>query len=296
VISKSRQDQQYEDLLAWLSPKMQEAKANEGLLLQGKDNAVLQNAVLMRRALEDEGEVSAISEQGPRQLLAGAGLLPRQVQVPEWVQFGMGSFFGTPKGAPYPTIGLAGTTFDERYNYLNYYQAALKQKKLDPPKVALEKVITDQYHKAAKDSTDPAVQLKARSMSWALYYFLAKGPDNLDLLLRYYQELAKLPRDLEFDDDVLKGCFARAFGLADAKDPTKVDPAAFDRFAQKWQAFVGAEPAELKGLMDEVKKAQTDLKKAGTGTTPGGPGVPPSLPPGGGFVPPGGGGGGRPPY
>jgi Protein of unknown function (DUF1570) len=290
VVSKSRVDQQYVDLEGWLKPKMQEAKASEKELLAGRENVVLQNGLLMLRALQDEGENAVISQEGSRQLLAAAGLLPRNVLVPEWVQFGMGSFFETPKGSPYTTLGLPGATFDERYNYLNYYQAALKQKKLDAPKVALEKTITDQYQKAAKDATDPAVQLKARAMSWALCYYLAKGPGNVDLLLRYYQELGKLPRDLEFDDDVLKGCFARAFGLADAKDPTKVDPVAFDRFAQKWQTFMNGEPLELKDVLDEVKKAQTDLKKAGSGTTT--PGGGPMGPPGGGIVPPGGGGGG----
>src|SRR5262249_13958242 len=152
--------------------------------------------------------------------------------------------------------------------------------KLDP-KVALEKTITDQYLKAAKDSPEPVVHLKAKATAWGLSYFLAKGPNNLDGLFRYYQELGKLPRDLEFDDDVLKGCFARAFQLADPKDPTKIDPVAFERFAQKWQVFMSQELPELKDVMDEVKKAQTDLKN--TASTPSGP------PMGGGIVPPGGG-------
>src|SRR5262249_24741920 len=106
VVTRSRQDAQYQDLIAWLQPKLQDSKIPEATLLKGEQNAVLQNAVLMRKALEVEGETAAISEQGPRQLLAASGLLPRKVRVPDWVQSGMGGFFGTPKGSPYSGIGL----------------------------------------------------------------------------------------------------------------------------------------------------------------------------------------------
>ena len=50
-------------------------------------------------------------------------------------------------------------------------------------------------------------------MAWSLTYFLAHrklGNDRFGLI-RYYRELARMPRDLEFDGDSLVLLFARAF-------------------------------------------------------------------------------------
>ena len=58
---------------------------------------------LLMKALEDETERAGVTHEASRQLLFASGLLPRGVAVPEWVQFGMGSFFETPEHSPWPT-------------------------------------------------------------------------------------------------------------------------------------------------------------------------------------------------
>ncbi len=57
---------------------------------------------LLTKALEDESARASVSQDATRQLLFASGLLPRNVTVPEWVQFGVGSFFETP-----PAFALA---------------------------------------------------------------------------------------------------------------------------------------------------------------------------------------------
>src|SRR5262249_44605417 len=151
----------------------------------------------------------AVSHDGTMQLLSVTHTIPRAVSAPEWVQFGVASFFETPKGAWWQGTGAPSQL------YLKKYQKWEKENKLDkPPETALKKVITDEYFREARRVNQEAAWTKARTMTWALSYYLAET--HLDELMAYFQELDKLPRDMEFDDEILLGCFARAFKIADA--------------------------------------------------------------------------------
>src|SRR5438874_11352157 len=75
----------------------------------------------------------------------------------------------------------------------------------------------------------------ARGTAWALVYYLLQNK-KLPQLLQYTQELANLPRDLELDERALQACFAKAFGLADAKDPRRLDQRKAFEFASGWFA------------------------------------------------------------
>ncbi len=159
----------------------------------------IQTIALLERALEDDAEIASVTHEGTRQLLAATNELPRNVAVPEWLQFGWASFFETPKGSPWMTVGSPSSTLLPEYNYLSQYKAAFQAGKLEKQRVAmLEKVVTDAYFReyAANPKSEEA-RVKARTLSWALTYFLANK--KLDGLRRYHEELKKLPRDLEFD-------------------------------------------------------------------------------------------------
>ncbi len=53
------------------------------------------------KALEADAERMTVSHHGSRQLAYAAGLLPRYVVAPEWIQYALGSFFETPLGSPW---------------------------------------------------------------------------------------------------------------------------------------------------------------------------------------------------
>jgi hypothetical protein len=95
----------------------------------------------------------------------------------------------------------------------------------------------------------------------------------MDGLLRYYKELAKLPRDIDFDDEILIGCFARAFDLLDPATK-KLDEGKFGRFANDWANFLSYTTPESDELLKELKKnpeeSRPPPKDGGKG-----PGVPP---------------------
>ena len=246
----------------------------------------------MLRVLDEESEIATVSYEGTRQLLAATGtkpgsvLLPRAVEVPEWIQFGMGSFFGTPKGAPWAGVGCPSPTILEQHQYLANYKQAFRTGKLDKPALALASVVSDRQfrlamplvnkdkdrakekekdkdkdkdkerekaHKEAEEALS-----KARTMAWAMTYFLAQK--KLDGLLRYFDELARLPRDLELDEDTLQLAFARAFDLVSPAQPNQIDPSKAMRLAAEWQDYIYRVPLELEAAVKEAKKKTSELR------------------------------------
>jgi hypothetical protein len=81
---------------------------------------------------------------------------------------------------------------------------SVKPSKLDKPEEALRNVVTDHYFNLMSGKRDEEekekAQRKAQTMSWALVYYLAQ--ERRDGLLRYYQELSSMPRDLDFDEEI----------------------------------------------------------------------------------------------
>jgi hypothetical protein len=218
------------------------------------DKAYYETYALIFQAKEAESELATVSYEGTRQLIAAVGLLPRNVEAPEWFDFGVGSFFETPKGSFWPGVGGVNAP----------YQWNLKQWKTKKSKYweknsleALKAVVTNHYFHEARASKKKEAELtRARTMAWSLTYFLAQ--QKLDGLLRYYEELASAPRDMELDDDILLSMFARAFGLQDINNPGQLDVAKATDFARKWYKFIDDMPQEV---MDAYTKANEKPKQ-----------------------------------
>jgi hypothetical protein len=199
--------------------------------------------------------------------------------------------FETPKGpfpgapaasqvALYPGVGAPS------WAYLRPFKALVARMEMDgpqhvPPADLLKQVVTDAYFNQVISPADRQGLLKARCTAWALSYYLAKA--RLPGLMRFYQELGSLPRDLELDGKAVLAAFARAFDIANATQDG-IDPAKFEEFAKNWVAYVRgvALPGGEFGL--EIREAP------GPGGQPGQPG-PPGGPPGGSPGGPGGPGG-----
>jgi hypothetical protein len=231
---------------------------------------------LLEKALEEDAELASVSHEGTRQLIAAAGLTAPGVVAPNWIQFGIGSFFETPKGAPWTSIGEA------HWDYLPVYKTMIKEADYKPAD-ALKATITDRYFRQTdKDKAKEKIkekltgkteaitaEMKARTLAWSLAYYLARN--NLDSLFRYYKELSKLPRDIEFDDEVLMGCFARAFDLLDPATKA-IDQGKLGRMAQQWQTYLNSTPSEAEEVLKELKKNQEENKPAkDDGKSPAGP-------------------------
>jgi hypothetical protein len=248
-----------DQLLLGKQPKMPFLTSQEEVLKWQQQYLEASTKALFLKALENDSERATISHGATRQLLTAAGLVPRHVDAPEWLQFGMGSFFEIPKGAPWPSIGAPSATFNDPFNYLLQYRKMTdKDRKLDK-KALLENIVTDRlFHQAMTGKKEIAALLQARATAWALTYFLAHR--QLDDLLGYYQELARMPRDLEFDDEALLDCFGRAFKLMDDRQPTKRDPNKFSRLAAEFHEFVRLTSVEPDPILEQVQKVQNELR------------------------------------
>ncbi len=168
--------------------------------------------------MENEWEQTAISHEATRQMLFATKQLPRTVNAPEWVQFGMGSFFETSLQAPWPSIGGTNPYWLPRFKELS------KQKVRDANLATLKKVVTDGYFREK-----PRVRRRRRRQVArgdpaqgqggvvALTYYLANTEQHLPRLQKYFKEISKQPRDVELDEKALWACFTKAFAGEDMK-------------------------------------------------------------------------------
>lgn len=285
VVSSIRLDNMFDSLTKYSRPKI--LGLSKDALREGKgwtktkgilDVASAQTLLLMQDALQDESEHMTATHEGTRQLIAAAGLLPRAVVAPQWVDFGMGSFFETPKGAFWPGTGAP------HWLHLALLKQLEKDKKLDKPDVALKGIVTDRYFLEAaalaekeraerektsadrpteadkdKDTAEKSLA-KARAQAWGLTFFLAQ--QRLPQLLRYYQELQQLPRDLHFDEDVLWLTFARAFDLMDHAKPGQVDGGKVYKLASQCQQFLRVTPLPAAELQRDITQ-EKELRPGG---------------------------------
>jgi hypothetical protein len=231
-----------------------------------------QMMALLLKVMETDSERTGISHDATRQLVYGAGLLPRNVITPEWIQYGMGSFFETPLGSPWTSTGAPN--MEHLPNFKDY----LKLKRLEKTSSdTIRKVVTDAYFREYGKSKDPAMERKARAATWALTYFLMQTrPEGM---LRYYKELSKQPRDVELDEDTLMGCFARAFDLVDSSNKN-VDAKRLDLMGRQWYDHMNNTRLDFQegidGIREFIAKVTKDATDApppsGPGRGPGGPG------------------------
>src|SRR5207244_307051 len=159
VLSGKRLDESYDALskvakIMWdrlgvrLSP--QDLLKGKGLNmgpLYYNESAKAQTLTLVHKAMEEEGERATVTHEGTRQLIAAVGLLPRSVEAPQWIDFGMASFFETPKGSYWWGTGAPNMTYLVNFKFWD------NTKKLDKnPAEALKSVVTDRYFHKIKDS------------------------------------------------------------------------------------------------------------------------------------------------
>jgi hypothetical protein len=292
---------------------------------------ILQMLSVCQRAMEEDNNAVTLSHEGLRQLIAATGILPRTVATAEWSRYGLASFFETPAQSFHATMGGPNSM-----HLINYQLHRKVSKKLDLKNAqeVLLNIITDQYFRQAyddeaqlqKEKGNTILRLKveeemevARTTAWSLMYYLMKNKS--DQLARYFDELARLPRDCDYDSKVLRECFYRAFGLLmqdpNNKDRQILNVGKLESFASQWmntidQVTLNNVPVEnelskhrvleysfRQQTLKAAKDREEQLANGGTGGQPGpgGPGYGPGPGgPGGPGYGPGPGGPGGPGY
>lgn len=257
VFSASCLDEGYQGLRKILSETWKKSGWDSDSLLHGRggnaldhpnEKARAQTLTLVYALMRKESESVSSSFEGTQQLMTTLGYLPRGVETPKWFRYGLVSFFETPKGAFWKGTG------QQNQVYLSQWKAWYDnedKKSLEKPGEVLRHVVSDQYFKRVHDPkhNKENSENKARTMAWSLMYYLAQN--KLDGVLRYSQEVAQMPRDVELSEDILVRAFAKAFDLADPAHPDKVDVNKWNLFANEWFKDLRRMPVEV----DEVRKA-----------------------------------------
>jgi hypothetical protein len=281
VLSSRRLDEPYDALDKYTTQELWNKGYNRQEILKGgrsgiprgtlpnsEEVADAQMLALLLKAMEHESELTSTSHDGSRQLLYASGLLPPNVAAPEWLLFGMGSFFETPPESPW-----AGTGAPSFY-YLPRFKENKAKKFGANPYERLRRVITDANFRnlpAPGPEREAAVR-KARTAAWALGYFLAQ--QKLEGLFKYFKELSRMPRDMELDDQMLLGAFARAFDCVDANK--KIDVGRLRSLADQWDQAMTVTTLESEDILQEIRKYYKEMTaKPAQGAQPGGPGAPP---------------------
>jgi hypothetical protein len=214
-----------------------------------RDRLDAMTIALLQRVLEANAEVSGTGYGATRQLLCSSGLLAGSVATPEWIQFGVSSFFTSSPGSPWPTCGTPNFEYSPMYRDLD------KFKRLPPDKLELlHQIVTDDFFRNPKQGlSKEAAARKARATAWCLTYFLTRK--HLDGLQRYFKELSQLPRDLALDEGTLWLVFARSFNALDASGQPDLN--ALRELVDEWDRDIIAEkndPREI-ALMLEISSA-----------------------------------------
>ena len=284
VLSSKRRDAQYAALERHTNPFWSEGINRKEVLVnaltafpqkyQGNPyvKGTLEALALVQLVMETDAERAAITRDGSSQLLHASGLLPRSVVAPEWVQFGMGSFFETPVMSPYVSAGGASSEYLPLWKEMKkakLFGKTSENPKFDPAET-LRLVVTDSYFRQAQKEGTYSSLRRARATSWGLAYFLAHGNNKLDGskatldgLQKYFKELAKMPRDMELDEDALLYSFCKSFGLLDDNGKADTKSAKFQIFATTWVTFLEQEEPELKTIVTGIRTV-TEKKVDGT--------------------------------
>lgn len=258
--------------------------------------AAAQTAVLLEKVLEDGAERHMVTHETVRQILIASEVFPRNVQIPEWMIEGLASFFETPDGSVYSTVG--GPSWTHLISFKHHVRVTKKLER-ENAKNVLFRVVTDGYFNDARNLTREAQEQPtissmqnasneawelARSTAWAFTYYLAqKG--KLDSIFLYGKELDKLPRDLDLNEQVLQASFGKSFNMADTRNAQLIDDTKLQNLATNWfdtMLGVNLEPGVLQAYY-ERERARKDPPSDGNvvvnNPKNGGGGANPKLPP-----------------
>jgi hypothetical protein len=170
------------------------------------------------------------------------------------------------------------------WNQLINFKHYRKTGKLSKSSDVLYQVVTDRLFRQARqtaaqlaDFKDDESKLAAKSKehrelahctAWAFVYYLAHN-NKQHYLKRYLDEISQMPRDLEFDEVALQGCFARAFQLSDMADPNRLDPQKLQQLADDWFAQMDNVTLEIAEAEADALRARDTAKKAAASSSGG---------------------------
>ncbi len=195
---------------------------NEFAELGFNARAVLQLLGHIHKQSEEEWENATLTREGMKLILTGAGLLPRNVDLPHWLLAGLASYFESPGGCSGAGIGRLGTTNLSAFR-------VVRDRRLGTEAEILRDLLADRYWLESETLAMRKELAKAReqeetgrTLAWSFWYnqFSDRGPGGqirkLEPFVLFREQLLEFPRDLDLAPSEFHPAFAKAFSIGDA--------------------------------------------------------------------------------
>jgi hypothetical protein len=267
-----------------LKPATIKGTPNADLLFQGQMMSLAYKSAL------EEGEVSTILHECFKQVAGATGLLPRRVQLPRSIREGIGSFYASPRSSgdvdlPALWSGVGGLHWihtplfkkildaeKQKEPRLTFHAGHPGERRVVIDRLSVLKILTDEVFETADKADEKErayLQAVAKAEAWGLFYWLSR--EKLDNLMRFYQELSMLPRDMDLSPEIIEQAFGRSFDLmgGSVANP-QIDKTKLEALEKGWRDYMQYQSLAL----DTTAKAPPPPANPNQGGGQGGLGFP----------------------
>lgn len=208
-------------------------------------------ANILRKSLQHEAELAAITNYSTRQLAQASGFLPEGILPPAWVENGLAHFMETPMGTPWRSVGGPNSVMVPAFR--RHRKGALAKGETTPGEI-VQKIVTDQYFiQASKNLSDKGAMTLAQCSAWSLtHYLINQNPEGYR---RYCSMLGDLAPGVEASPKILDEIFAKAF----AKSPTANPQQTYNDVGRSWWVNNQFQVDNADTLVSNVRRLQKEF-------------------------------------
>lgn len=200
-------------------PKIDMTNPNAQATFQSNVNEAtfVMMANLMRKSLQHEAELAAISHNATRQLAQASGLFPEGITPPSWLENGLSLLMETPMGTPWKSTGGPNSVMVPLFR--SHRRGVLSKGETAPGPIVYS-IVTDQYYlQSSKYPGDKAAWGLAQSTAWSFNHFLLN--QKAEGYKKYCSLLGEIPPGMEASPRVLDEIFTRAFAKRPGESPNQ---------------------------------------------------------------------------
>ncbi len=208
-------------------------------------------ANILRKSLQQEAELAAITNYATRQLAQASGLLPEGIFAPAWVENGLAIFMETPMGTPWRSVGGPNSLMVPAFR--RHRKGALAKGETAPGEI-VQKIVTDQYFiLAGKNLQDKSALSLAQSSAWSFtHYLINQNPEGYK---RYCTLLGELSPGVEPSPKILDEIFIKAF----AKNPSATPQQTYNDIGRSWWVNNQFQIDNADTLVSNVRRMQKEF-------------------------------------
>jgi len=208
-------------------------------------------ANILRKSLQHEAELAAITNYATRQLAQATGLFPEGILPPAWLENGLANYMETPMGTPWRSVGGPNSLMVPAFR--RHRKGALAKGETNPGEI-VQKIVTDRYFiQASKNLQDKSAMTLAQSSAWSFtHYLINQNPDGYK---KYCAMLESLAPGVEAAPKILDEIFVKAF----AKNPNATPQQIYNDLGRSWWVNNQFQIDNADTLVTNVRRMQKEF-------------------------------------